>query len=72
MTARDALHELIDQLPEDQTDLARHLIEDLRGAADTEGESLDVEALASLDRGLDDAQAGRLKPLDEYERERGL
>ena len=29
-------------------------------------------ALASLDRGLADVSEGRVKPLDEYERERGL
>jgi hypothetical protein len=72
MTARDALHELIDQLPEEQTDLARELIQDLRDAADLDGEALDAEALASLDRGLDDARAGRVTPLDEYEHKRGL
>jgi predicted transcriptional regulator len=30
------------------------------------------DALASLDRGLADLAAGRVKPLAEYERERGL
>ena len=34
--------------------------------------SVDAEALASLDRGLADVAAGRVKPLAEYERERGL
>jgi hypothetical protein len=62
----------IDRLPEDQTDLPRGLIEDLRDAADSDGEPLDDEALASPDRGLADVQAGRAKSLEEYERERGL
>ena len=72
MTVKEELHKLVDELPEDQADLARQLIEDLRNAADTDGEPLDSEARASLDRGLADIAAGRVKPLDQYERERGL
>lgn len=52
--------------------LARFLLEDLRNAADSGGPPLDEESLASLDRGLADIAAGRVKPLDEYERERRL
>jgi predicted transcriptional regulator len=72
MTTKDALHHLVDELPEEQTDLARILLEDLRDAADVEGPPLDAETLASLDRGLADVAAGRVKPLSEYKRERGL
>jgi predicted transcriptional regulator len=72
MTTREALHRLVDELPDGQAELARVWLEDLRGAADEDGPSLDAEALASLDRGLADVAAGRLKPLEEYERERGL
>lgn len=72
MTAKETLHHLVDELPEDQTDLARVLLEDLRDAADTDGPAPDAETLASLDRGLADIAAGRVKPLEEYKRERGL
>ncbi len=72
MTAREALHHLVDELPEEQTELARLWLEDLRNAADEDGPPLDAEALASLDRGITDVAAGRMKPLAEYERERGL
>ena len=72
MTTREALHHLVDELPEEQTELARVWLEDLRNAADEDGPPLDAEALASLDRGLADVTAGRVKPLAEYERERGL
>jgi hypothetical protein len=72
MTAREALHHLVDELPEEQTELARLSLEDLRHAADEDGPPLDAEALASLDRGITDVAAGRVKPLAEYERERGL
>jgi hypothetical protein len=71
MTNRDALHSLVDELPEDQAELARLLLEDLRDASDSDGLPLDEESLASLDRGLADIAAGRVKLLDEYERERG-
>jgi predicted transcriptional regulator len=72
MTTKEALHHLVDELPEDQTELARVLLEDLRNSADVGGPPLDAETLASLDRGLADIAAGRVKPLDEYKRERGL
>jgi hypothetical protein len=72
MTTKEALHHLVDELPEDQTEFARVLLADLRGAADTGGPPLDAETLTSLDRGLADIPAGRVKPLEEYKRERGL
>lgn len=72
MTTKEALHTLVDGLPEDQADLARVLLEDLQNAADSDGPPLDDESLASLDRGLAEIAAGRAKPLDEYEPERGL
>ena len=72
MTAKDALHHLAHELPEEQTELARVLLGDLRDAADVDGPPLDAETLASLDRGLADVAAGRVKPLGEYKRERGL
>jgi predicted transcriptional regulator len=70
MTTKEALHHLVDELPEEQTELARVLLEDLRNTAD--GPPLDAESLTSLDRGLADIAAGRVKPPDEYKRERGL
>lgn len=72
MTPREALHRLVDQLPDSQVDLARQWLEDLRGAADEDGPALDPAALASLDQGLADLAEGRVKPLEQYERERGL
>ena len=71
MTTREALHHLVDELPEEQTELVRLWLEDLRHAADEDGPPLDADALASLDRGLADVAEGRVKPLDQYERERG-
>lgn len=62
----------MDQLGDDQAELARHWLEDLRDAADGDGPPLDAETLASLDRGLSDIAEGRAKALDRYERERGL
>jgi hypothetical protein len=72
MTTRDALHQLVDELPEGKAELAHAWLLDLRDAADDTGPPLDPEALASLDRGLADLAAGRMKSLAEYERERGL
>jgi hypothetical protein len=72
MTTREALHQLVDELPDAQAELARLWLEDLRDAADPDGPDLDAETLASLDRGLADVASGRVKPLDDYKRERGL
>lgn len=72
MTTREELHLLIDALPEEQTELARTWLEDLRYAADEDGPPLDAEALAAVDRGLADIATGRAKTLAEYEHERGL
>ena len=46
MTTKETLHHLVDELPEDQTEPARVLLEDLRDAADTGGPPLDAETLA--------------------------
>lgn len=72
MTTREELHQLVDNLPEQQAELARGWLQDLRDAADDDGPPLDAAALASLDRGLADLAAGRVKPLADYERERSL
>jgi hypothetical protein len=58
MTIKETLHHLVDELPEDQTELARLLLEDLRDTADADGPPLDEETLASLDRGVADIAAG--------------
>ena len=72
MSTRETLHQLVDQLPDDQAELARVWLEDLRDATDADGPPLDAATLASLDRGLADVSEGRVKSLAEYERERGL
>ena len=72
MTTSEALHQLVDELPEEQVELAHGWLQDLRDAADEAGPPLNPEAPASLDRGLADLPAGRVKSLTEYERERGL
>ena len=72
MTTRETLHRLVDQLPEDHIDLARHWLEDLADAADPDGLPAEAATLESLDRALADVEEGRVKPLAEYERERGL
>ena len=68
MTTREALHHLIDELPEEQTEIARRWLEDLRDAADLNGAPLDANILDSIDRGLADVAVGRTVSLFEYER----
>ena len=47
MTTREALHQLVDELPEDRAELARGWLQDLRDAADDDGPPFTPEALAS-------------------------
>jgi len=70
MTTREALHHLVDELADEQAELARVLLEDLRNAADEGGPPLETETLMSIERGIADVEAGRVKPLEEYDRER--
>ena len=72
MTVKEELHQLVDELPEDHAELARQWLQDLRDAADRDGEPLDAEALASLDRGLADIASGRVISLEDFERENPL
>jgi hypothetical protein len=65
VTTKKALHQLVDELPDEQAELARQFLEDLRQASGGEGPPLDSGTLASLDRGLADISAGRMKPLDD-------
>ena len=71
MTAKEELHRLVDELPEVRLDEARQFLKRL-GELEPDDEPLDAECLTSLDRGLADIRAGRVKALREYERERGL
>lgn len=59
MTTREALHQLVDGLADDQAELARVWLEDLRYASDEGGPPPDSEALASLDRGIADVPLPR-------------
>jgi len=57
---------MTDRIPEAE---ALALRSDLRNAADADGEPLDAQTLESLDRGLADIAAGRVTPLEEFERD---
>jgi len=72
MTTRETLRQPVDDLPDDQAELARVWLEDLQCASDDDGPPPDPETLASLDRGIADVSAGRVKSLEQYARERGL
>ncbi len=70
MTAKEELHQLVEEMPEQR---ARELLEELRDTcASVDDEPLSEEDVASIERGMEDVRAGRVKPLDQYERERGL
>src|ERR1035441_2592384 len=42
MTTREALHQLVDELPEDRAELAHAWLQDLRAAADEDGPPLPI------------------------------
>jgi len=60
VTTKETFHHLVDELAEDQTELARELLEDMRDAADAGGAPLDAETLASLDRSRHRRGAGQV------------
>jgi hypothetical protein len=72
MTTKEHLHRLADELAEEPAELARQWLADLKDAADVDGEPLSSDAIESLDRALADIEAGRVKSLEQYEREREL
>jgi hypothetical protein len=73
MTVKEDLHRLVEELPASQFDEARQRLEDLRDSSTTvDDEPLTEEDRASVERGMQDIRAGRVKTLDQYERERGL
>ena len=72
MKTREALHDLINELPEERMEIARRWLENLRDAAHPDGLPLNAKILDSIDRGLTEVAAGRTKSVSEYERERRL
>lgn len=60
MTTKERLHQLVDQLPESETEKAERFLEGLAGGGDVE--ELDPETVAWLDAGLSD-MAG-IEPYD--------
>ena len=69
MAARQELHRLVDTLPDEQLrDLAEYL-EDLRESSE---EDLSPATKAAVQEGLEDIRGGRMIPLEEYRRTRGL
>ena len=66
MTVKEGLHQLTDDLSEDQ---ALQLLDDLRDAADSGGAAMSPESLESLDCGIADIAAGRVISLEEFERQ---
>lgn len=72
MTVKEEIHRLVEELSEDQAELARQMLQDLCNADDANGPPLDSDTLASLDRGLADIAAGRMKSLQQYKHERKL
>ncbi len=70
MTAKQEIHSLVEEMSESQ---AQELLEQLRyDSAAADDEPLTEEDLASIERGARDIRAGRVKSLDQHERERGL
>lgn len=45
MTIREALHQLVDELPEDRAELAHAWLQDLRDAADEHGPIVGLQML---------------------------
>lgn len=66
VTAKQLLHEYVDRLSEDDAELTAAML--IPGAE----RRLRDEERAAIERGLKDAEAGNLIPLEETERELGI
>ncbi len=71
MTTREALHHLVDELPEEQTEL-RSSGWRISAMPPTRMDLRRCRGAGVARPGLADVAAGRVKPLAEYEHERGL
>ncbi|MGH2611380.1 MAG: hypothetical protein ACRDHF_20070 [Tepidiformaceae bacterium] len=69
MTAKQALLELVRDMSEDEAAHAYHV---LRSDLEEESWPISDEERAAVERGLADARAGRLIPMEDAERELGL
>lgn len=79
---REALHRLVDELPEPDVDTATRVLEALRATADPvlrslltapeENEPISDEERAAIEEGMEDIRAGRVHSLDEVKKELGL
>lgn len=69
MAARQELHRLVDTLPDEQLQDLREYLEDLRESSE---EDLSPATEAAVQEGIEDIRRGRVIPLEEYRRTRGL
>jgi hypothetical protein len=77
MVTKADLHEMVDELRDNEVDAAAHLLTRLRedpmlavhAAASDDDEPLTDEEVADIEEGLRDLAAGRKVSLDELERE---
>jgi hypothetical protein len=69
MTTKQEIHKLVEELPDQHVAELRRYVQDL-STTEVDEEKLSPDDLASIDRGLQDIQAGRVKTLDDN-RKRG-
>ena len=69
MAARQELHRLVDTLADEQLQDLQEYLEDLHESAE---ETLSPATQAAVQEGLEGIRGGRVIPLEEYRRTRGL
>ena len=73
MSAKERLHQLVDDLPDSELQAARRFLEYLRSLQDgVDDEPLSPEALEAIREGEEAMKRGESLPLQEYRRTRGL
>lgn len=72
MSGKEALHRLVDDLPESQWEAARQVLEDLRKGEPVDEDSLTPEEIAEIEKAREAVRRGEYITLEDYERERGL
>lgn len=71
MAAKEDLHALIETLPDDRLETARHLLQQLR-SGEGEVDLLSADELAEIDEARQAVKAGEWFTLEQVKRENGL
>ena len=72
MSGRELLHQLVDQLPEEELGQAQKVLEELGGAAVTDDEPLSATELSEIEAAGQEIREGKWYTLEQVKKDSGL